>query len=152
MKSNIAFIALGSNIGKRKQNIENALAKIKNLPESAIASASSIIETKPVGNTRQPDFLNCVIKLETKLTPTELLNYLLRIESEMGRVRKEKWGPRIIDLDILFFDDEIIETKDLTIPHPEILNRAFILQLMNEIAKDYIHPRERKTIEELAGH
>lgn len=151
MKSNIAFIALGSNIGKRKQNIENALAKIKKLPESAIASTSSIIETKPVGNTKQPDFLNCVIKLETKLTSAELLNYLLRIEDEMGRVRKEKWGPRIIDLDILFFNDEIIETKDLTIPHPEILNRAFILQLMNEIAKDYVHPRERKTIEELAG-
>ncbi|MGC9337405.1 MAG: 2-amino-4-hydroxy-6-hydroxymethyldihydropteridine diphosphokinase [Candidatus Cloacimonadia bacterium] len=151
MKSNIAFIALGSNIGKRKQNIENALAKIKKLPESAIASTSSIIETKPVGNTKQPHFLNCVIKLETKLTSAELLNYLLRIEGEMGRVRKEKWGPRIIDLDILFFNDEIIETKDLTIPHPEILNRAFILQLMNEIAKDYVHPRERKTIEELAG-
>jgi 2-amino-4-hydroxy-6-hydroxymethyldihydropteridine diphosphokinase len=150
MKNNIAFIALGSNLGDRRENIARALEKIRDLPESSILRQSSIIETKPVGNTNQPDFLNSVIKIKTGLSPAQLLNHLLQIESEMGRVRKERWGPRIIDLDILFFNDEIIQTPDLTIPHPEILNREFILNLMNEIAPDFVHPVEKKTIEGLA--
>lgn len=150
MKSNIAFIALGSNLGEKKQNIEKALKRIQDLPQSSILYQSSIIETEPVGNVNQPDFLNCVVEINTKLHPLQLLNYLLQIENEMGRVREEKWGPRIIDLDILFFNNEIIQTPDLTIPHPEILNRKFILDLMEEIAPDFVHPIENQTIKELA--
>jgi 2-amino-4-hydroxy-6-hydroxymethyldihydropteridine diphosphokinase len=149
MNSNIVFIALGTNLGNREENIKKAILKVGELPQTLIAATSSIIDTKPIGKTNQPDFLNCVIKIKTSFTPEELLYELQKIEKEMGRIRKEKWGPRIIDLDILFFNDNIIETEKLTIPHPEILNRKFVLQLMNEIAPEFVHPIEKKTIEQL---
>ncbi len=110
---------------------------------------SSIIETRPVGNIHQPDFLNCIIQCETELSPSELMKTLLRIERNLGRVRKEKWGPRTIDCDILFFDNEISDTDELKLPHPEIMNRSFILQLMNELAPEFIHPKLNKSMEQL---
>ncbi len=134
MKYNVVFIGLGSNLGNREENIKKAILKISELLQTSIIATSSIINTKPIGKTDQPDFLNCVIKIETKYTPNRLLNELQNIENDMGRIRGEKWAPRIIDLDILFFNDEIINTKNLQIPHPEILNRKFVLQLMKEFA------------------
>ena len=149
MKYNVVFIGVGSNLGNREENIKKAILKISELPQTSVLATSSIINTKPIGKRDQPDFLNCIIKIETKYTSNGLLTELQNIESDMGRIRKEKWGPRVIDLDILFFNDEIIETEDLTIPHPEILNREFILCLMKEIAPKFVHPIEKKTIEEL---
>ena len=146
---NIVFIGLGSNLGNRKENIITALQKIGKLPKTAIIKLSSIINTKPVGITNQPDFLNCIVQIKTILDPEQLLLELLKIEREMGRIRKQKWGPRIIDMDILFFNNEIINTQDLTVPHPEILNRKFVLTSMKEIAPQFLHPIEKKTIEEL---
>lgn len=146
---NIVFIGLGSNLGNRKENIITALQKIGKLPKTAIIKSSSIINTKPVGITNQPDFLNCIVQIKTILDPEKLLLELLKIEREMGRIRKQKWGPRIIDLDILFFNNEIINTQDLTVPHPEILNRKFVLTSMKEIAPQFVHPIEKKIIKEL---
>ncbi|MBC8313477.1 MAG: 2-amino-4-hydroxy-6-hydroxymethyldihydropteridine diphosphokinase [Candidatus Cloacimonetes bacterium] len=149
MTENIVFIGLGSNLGNRKKNLKSAINKIKNLHKISLISKSSIIETKPVGNVNQPDFLNCIIKIRTELNPGKLLSKLLQIEKKMGRIRKKKWEPRIIDLDILFFNDEIINTKNLQIPHPEILKRKFILASMNEIASKFVYPKTNKKIEEL---
>jgi len=149
MKYNVVFIGVGSNLGNREENIKKAILKTSELPQTSVLATSSIINTKPIGKRDQPDFLNCIIKIETKYTSNGLLTELQNIESDMGRIRKEKWGPRVIDLDILFFNDEIIETEDLTIPHPEILNREFILYLMKEIIPKFVHPIEKKTIEEL---
>ena len=149
MNSNIAFIGLGSNLGNREENIKIAFQKIEKVTNIKIIKSSSIINTKPVGITNQPDFLNCVIQINTILEPEPLLYELLKIEKEMGRVRKQKWCPRIIDLDILFFYNVILETENLTIPHPEILNRKFVLTSMKEIAPKFVHPREKKTIEEI---
>ena len=147
--ANIVFIGLGSNLGNREENLKTAKNKIGKLPKTSIILSSSIINTKPVGYTAQPDFLNCILKVKTELNSEELLKKLLQIEKEMGRIRKEKWEPRIIDLDILFFNDEIIKTENLTIPHPEILNRKFILSSMKEIAPEFVHPSEKKTMERL---
>jgi len=149
MSANVVFIGLGSNLGDREKNIKKAILKIGELLQTSIVVTSSIINTKSIGKADQPDFLNCVIKIETKYTPNRLLAELQNIESEMGRIRKEKWGPRIIDLDILFFNDEIINTKNLQIPHPEILKRKFVLTSMNEIAPQFVHPIEKKTMEQL---
>ena len=108
--------------------------------------------TKPVGNIHQPDFLNCIVECETELNSYELMQTLLNIEKKLGRERKEKWGPRTIDLDILFFNDKITDTDDLKIPHPEIINRPFILQLMNELAPKFMHPKLNQTMEQLYEH
>ena len=110
---------------------------------------SSIIETKPVGNIHQPDFLNCIIQCDSELSPLELMQTLLNIEKKLGRERKEKWGPRTIDCDILFFNNEVKDTDELKLPHPEIMNRTFILQLMKELAPEFIHPKLNKTMEQL---
>ncbi|MEA3475605.1 MAG: 2-amino-4-hydroxy-6-hydroxymethyldihydropteridine diphosphokinase [Candidatus Cloacimonadota bacterium] len=149
MKYNVVFIGIGSNLGNREGNIKKAILKISELPQTSIVTTSSIINTKPIGKAGQPDFLNCVIKIETNFNAQKLLTQLKKIESDMGRIRGEKWGPRIIDLDILFFNDEIINTKNLQIPHPEILKRKFILTSLKEIAPEFVHPIEKKTIEDL---
>jgi len=114
-----------------------------------VKKCSSIITTKPVGKTDQPDFMNCVVEIETELKPEELLKNCRMSKEKMGRKRREKWGARIIDLDIIFYNNEIIKTENLTIPHPEILNRKFILESMKEIAPEFVHPIKKKKIEEL---
>lgn len=149
MKYNVVFIGVGSNLGNREKNIKKAILKINKLLQTSIVATSSIINTKPIGKRDQPDFLNCIIRIETNFNAEKLLTQLKKIESDMGRIRGEKWGPRIIDLDILFFNDEIINTKNLQIPHPEILERKFVLNSMNEIAPEFVHPIEKKTIEQL---
>jgi len=144
-----ALIAIGSNLGTPKKNCIEAIDIISSSPGIKTISKSSFYQTAPVGNTEQNWFINSVIKISTQLNPDILLAVLLEIESKMGRIRKEKWGPRIIDLDLLFYDNLIIKQKDLTLPHPEIQKRNFVLQPLNEIEGNFIHPSINKSINTL---
>ena len=147
--SHNAFIAIGSNLGIPKENCIEAIDIISSNPDIKITSKSSFYQTAPVGNTKQGWFINAVIKVSTQLTSDILLSALLKIESKMGRIRNEKWGPRIIDLDLLFYDNIVIKQKDLTLPHPEIQKRNFVLKPLNEIGENYIHPTLQKSISTL---
>jgi 2-amino-4-hydroxy-6-hydroxymethyldihydropteridine diphosphokinase len=141
------FICLGTNIGDRGQNLAQALQHLK--AYIAIEAASSVYETQPVGFDDQPWFLNMVVKGATALSPRGLLAGLWSIEQSMGRQRTIKQGPRIIDLDILFYSDKIINEEGLIIPHPEIQSRGFVLVPLNEIAPEFIHPGLAQNIRSL---
>jgi len=142
-----AFIALGSNLGDKRKNIEIAIEKIKE-KGIKILKVSSIIETEPYGYKDQDSFLNAVCLVETSLDPFSLLRVLLNIEEEMGRKRIFKWGPRNIDLDIIFYDDLVIESEELIIPHPDAHNRTFVMGPISEIEPDFVHPvLKRKVID-----
>jgi 2-amino-4-hydroxy-6-hydroxymethyldihydropteridine diphosphokinase len=142
-----AFIALGSNLGDKRKNIEIAIEKIKEKGIN-ILKVSSIIETEPYGYKDQDSFLNAVCLVETSLDPFSLLRVLLNIEEEMGRKRTFKWGPRNIDLDIIFYDDLVIESEELIIPHPDAHNRTFVMGPISEIEPDFVHPvLKRKVID-----
>ena len=130
------YIGLGSNMGKLPQNLHTALGLIARINSTTVKKVSTFHITKPVGKTDQPDFLNAVAFLLTTLTPQKLLSELLKIENKMGRVRTEKWGPRIIDLDILMYDHLKLETPELTLPHPHMHERDFVLKPLKEIAPD----------------
>ena len=138
------FIGLGTNLGDREQNLRHALGYIRHFLR--IEQASSIYETQPVGFSDQGWFLNMVVRGTTLLSPEELLRCLLSAEAAMGRKRTVRNGPRIIDLDILFYADRIISSEDLHIPHPEIQNRSFVLTPLHEIAPGFIHPKLQKSI------
>ena len=145
-KRHKVYLSLGTNMGDKKKNLETAIERINNIENTKVTKSSKILETKPFGYTEQDDFLNACLKVETLLEPQEFLDKILKIELEMGRVREFKWGPRIIDIDILFFDREIIEEDNLAVPHPWICEREFVLEPLSEIAPNLIHPLERKTI------
>ncbi len=147
MNKNI-FLLLGSNLGDRQRNLLLAKRSIEALAGKIIMQ-SSIYETEAWGKTDQEAFLNQVIEIDSQYTPQVLLSLLLRIEIDLGRERKEKWGPRIIDLDILFCGDEIISTTDLTLPHPAIAERRFTLIPLVEIAPNFIHPKLKKSCRQL---
>lgn len=142
------WIALGSNMGEGRKNLDLAI-KMMNERGVLVEKVSTYIETEPYGYTEQDNFVNAVCVAETKLSPRELLEVLLKIELDMGRVRIIKWGPRIIDLDILFYEDLIIDEEDLKVPHIEIQKRSFVLEPMNEINPDKIHPVFKKTVHQL---
>jgi 2-amino-4-hydroxy-6-hydroxymethyldihydropteridine diphosphokinase len=108
-----------------------------------------MIETKPYGNIDQPDFINCVIKIDTDITAENLLSKCLTFENELGRKRNEKWGPRTIDIDVLFYGKTIVNLEQLTIPHPDMHNREFVLRSLNEICPDFVHPVINKKIKEI---
>ena len=145
-KWHTVYLSLGTNMGDKKKNLLEAIEKIGKLENTKVTSQSTILETEPFGYTEQDMFLNACIEIKTLFTPQELLEKLLGIELEMGRVRTIKWGPRIIDIDILFFDDEIIQDKNLAVPHPWISERMFVLEPLCEIAPNLIHPLERKPV------
>lgn len=145
-KWHTVYLSLGTNMGDKKKNLLEAIEKIGKLENTKVTSQSTILETEPFGYTEQDMFLNACIEIKTLFTPQELLEKLLSIELEMGRVRTIKWGPRIIDIDILFFDDEIIQDKNLAVPHPWISERMFVLEPLCEIAPNLIHPLERKPV------
>ena len=146
---NIAYLILGGNKGDKIQNLESAIQLIKDRV-GEIQKKSGIYSTKAWGNTNQPDFINQVIRINTNLSSFDLLTKLLKIEEELGRVRTDqKWMERTMDIDILFFNSEIINSADLTVPHPYIKERKFVLVPMAEIAGDFIHPVFNKTITEL---
>ena len=132
------FIALGTNLGNRLANLQAAIQSMP--PEVIVLAESHIYETPPWGYKDQPAFLNMVIKAETELEPEQLLQYLKELETELGREQSFHWGPRLIDLDILFYDDLVIDTPPLVIPHPRLHERAFVLIPLADVAPDYIHP------------
>ena len=144
-----AYIAVGSNIGNPLKNCTEAIHKISKNDYIKIISKSSFYQTSPIGHIKQEYFVNSVVKINTSLTPESLLPYLLNIETEMGRIRKEKWGPRVIDLDLLFYDSLILNKEAITIPHPELQKRNFVLKPLCEIAETLIHPKLKKTIKTL---
>jgi 2-amino-4-hydroxy-6-hydroxymethyldihydropteridine diphosphokinase len=130
---NTAYISLGSNIGNRYDNLVNAINQLVSYPVIRLVNISSVYETDPVGYVDQDLFLNMVIKVQTSLSALELLDLCLKIEVELGRKREIKWGPRTIDLDILTFNQENIESEKLHVPHPRMLERAFVLVPLVEI-------------------
>ncbi len=143
-----AYIGLGSNIGDREGHLNNAL-QLLNDRQSKVVRVSGFYSTKPVGYTAQEDFLNCVAEINTLLTPPELLRFLQSIENRLKRERIIKWGPRTIDLDILLYDDTIIEEETLIIPHPRMHERLFVLVPLSEIAPNTIHPVLHKRVIDL---
>lgn len=146
--SNKVVLGLGGNVG----NVQNTLTKCIDLLSCKLGEVqlkSSLYKTKAWGVENQPDFINQVIEIETDLSPTECLTVCQNIEQELGRVRQAKWHQRTIDIDVLFFNDEIINTPDLKIPHPFIQDRNFVLFPLAEILPNYRHPKLKKTILEL---
>lgn len=136
----IAFIGIGSNMGNPSANCLEAMGRIEEIGDVEIMSRSSLYRSAPVGLTEQGWFVNCVIGIATSLPPLPLLKKLMAIEDVMGRVRKEKWGGRVIDLDILLYGNKIIREEGLTIPHPLMHERGFVLIPLEEIAPDIPHP------------
>ena len=149
MVSHITYLALGTNLGDRPAHLR---AAIKALPPSIVhCQSSGIYETPPWGVEDQPPFLNMAMKCETALEPESLLKRLKQLEIQLGRQQSFRWGPRLIDLDILFYDELILNTGQLMIPHPRLHERAFVLVPLAEIAPDLIHPVLKKSVKELAA-
>lgn len=144
-----AYVAFGSNMGNREEYIREALEALKANPQINVNKISDVIETKPYGVVEQDDFLNGVLEIETLLSPEELLDVLHEIENTADRKRTLRWGPRTLDLDILFFDKLVYESERLVIPHVDIENRDFVLKPMCMIAPNLRHPILRKTIAQL---
>lgn len=142
-----AYIGIGTNLGDKEKNIKNAVRLLKEKCE--IIKSSPLYKTEPVGFKNQDWFINCVIEARTKLAPYELLHFLKDIEKSMGRAKAIKYGPRIIDLDILYYGDLILKEKNLTIPHPRMHKRLFILAPLVDISPDFIHPKLKKGIKAL---
>jgi 2-amino-4-hydroxy-6-hydroxymethyldihydropteridine diphosphokinase len=143
------FLGFGSNIGDRAANIERACRLIAEIEGVRLVRTSSLIETEPVGYENQPDFINAVLEIGTALTPRELLTATKEIEQRMGRTRTVRFGPRIIDVDILLFGQRVIDEPGLTIPHPRMHERRFVLGPLAEIAPEAVHPVSKKTVTEL---
>lgn len=141
-----AYIALGSNMGESRRLISEAVEKLDLAPQNHVVRQSELIITKPYGFKEQDDFLNGCLELDTLLEPEELLDFTQKIEAEAGRERLIHWGPRTLDLDVIFYDDEIIKTERLTVPHPDMKNRMFVLKPMCEIAPYFVHPVYKKTM------
>lgn len=144
-----SLLGLGTNMGDRNAALAQAMQHIANLPFTSIMKQSDIIETAPWGIIDQPAFLNMAIDIETALPPGDLLKELLQIEEIMGRIRTQKWGPRIIDIDILSYENVKMNTSELTLPHPFITERSFVLLPLSQIAPDLL--LEGKTVIEWVG-
>ncbi len=138
------FVALGSNLGDREANLELALLRMDD--HLGLVACSTFVETEPVGVTDQPKFLNAVAELETELAPGELLERLLEIERELGRdrAREERWGPRTLDLDLLLYGDETVDEPGLTVPHPRLAERLFVLEPLHELDPELVLPDGRR--------
>ena len=147
--SHIVYIALGTNLGERSENLRAAIRGLA--PDVVVLAESRIYETPPWGYEDQPSFLNMVVKAETDLEPGTLLNYLKQLEVDLGRENSIRWGPRLIDLDILFYDDLVIESPPLVIPHPRLHERGFVLVPLADVAAEFIHPVLGKQVWELLG-
>ncbi len=146
----IAYIGLGTNLGDRLGNIQEALRKLDDLPIIQLVRVSSVYETAPVGVTDQPFFLNLVVAVRTSLAPQALLDALLHIENQMGRVRTERWGPRVIDMDLLLYGGAQVALPGLTVPHPRLRERGFVLIPLAEIAPELTLPGDGKKVADIA--
>lgn len=145
---NRAFLLIGGNLGNREENLTRAKSLIQQ-HGGVIRHASSLYETAAWGKTDQPSFLNQALEIETRLTAKQLMRLILELEKSIGRERTEKYGPRIIDIDILLFNEEQYDDSFLKIPHPEMQNRRFALTPLSEIAPDFQHPVLKKSISQL---
>jgi 2-amino-4-hydroxy-6-hydroxymethyldihydropteridine diphosphokinase len=146
----VVYLGIGSNMGDRQQQIEKAIVLLKENKEIEVAAVSSLVETDPEGGAPQESFLNGALRIKTDLLPLDLLSQLKIIERRLGRVKSGPNSPRPIDLDILFYDDVVIMNgKTLSIPHPRIASRVFVLKPLLEIAPDFLHPKLKKTVRQL---
>lgn len=143
----LAYLSLGSNVGDRAANLQEAISRLAGLGN--VTAVSCFYETEPIEVTAQPWFLNCVVALDTEKMPKQLLAGILDMEQQMGRRRVQKKGPRTIDIDILLFGNSIVDTADLTIPHPAMHERRFVLEPMAEIAPEVRHPVFKRTMREM---
>ncbi|RUL49122.1 2-amino-4-hydroxy-6-hydroxymethyldihydropteridine diphosphokinase [Lysinibacillus antri] len=148
---NNVYLSLGTNIGEREQNLKQAVTMLQTKEDVVVEAVSSIYETAPVGFVNQPSFLNIALYIKTSKSPLKTLELCQSIENELGRVREFRWGPRIIDLDILLYNHENIETENLIVPHPRMFDRAFVLVPLLEIAnsplQDHLLKAQQKLIE-----
>lgn len=143
------YLSLGSNMGDRKSFLEFGIASLEEMREVKLLKTSSFYDTSPYGKTNQPQFLNACVEIKTFLSPEELLDRIHKIEAEGGRERKERWGPRTLDIDILLYGDDVLKEDFLQIPHIDMHNREFVLEPLAEIAPHILHPVERKSIDSL---
>ncbi|MFD1317271.1 2-amino-4-hydroxy-6-hydroxymethyldihydropteridine diphosphokinase [Loigolactobacillus zhaoyuanensis] len=143
------YLSIGSNIGDRKAQLQQAIMALENEPAIEVIQVSSVYETSPVGGVVQDDFYNCAVHLATSLSAAELLKIIQQIEQKQKRRRLIHWGPRTIDLDILWYDDATIETANLTIPHPEMAKRAFVLVPLQEITSGQQQQKIEKLLQAL---
>ena len=143
----LVYLSLGSNLGNPKMELHRAIENLRSL--GSVSKVSSFYETEPVERTAQPWFVNCAVELKTEKMPRQLIKAVLKLEEGMGRKRTQDKGPRNIDIDILLFGNSIVDTKELTIPHPAMHQRRFVLEPLAEIAPQQQHPLLKKTIREL---
>lgn len=144
----LVYLSLGSNLGDRENYLREAISRLGSL--GAIKQVSGFYETQPVEvQNEQPWFLNCALDMETELMPLEFLGRMLRVEQSMGRVRTEPKGPRTIDIDIVFFGNDVLDTPELTVPHPAMHQRRFVLEPLAEIAPAIVHPVLKRTVRDL---
>jgi len=147
MDEHTIYLALGSNMGNRAANLKEAISALS--PQMEVKARSKVYETPPWGFAEQEKFLNQVLKVKTYLAPLPLLKHLKRLEVALGRKASFQNGPRLIDIDILFYDDLVLETPELVIPHPHVHERGFVLLPMLDIAPDFVHPVKKQSVQEL---
>jgi 2-amino-4-hydroxy-6-hydroxymethyldihydropteridine diphosphokinase len=147
--SNVAYLSLGSNLGNRLEFLRKAIQLLHEHPQIRVVDVSSVYETEPVGYIEQDRFLNMAVKIETTLSPEQLLDTCLEIEKSLGRVREVKWGPRTIDLDILLYNDDNRKTEKLIVPHPRLQDRAFVLIPLLEIDRSLQHPTLQQPLQQM---
>ncbi len=147
----LVCLSLGSNLGDRAEYLRRALEAVAALPDTRLVAQSSIHETAPWGVTEQPSFLNLAAEIETALGPLELLNAVKALELRLGRTPGPQWGPRVVDIDLVLWQDVVMETDALTLPHPRFRERAFVLLPLREIAPDAVDPVTGRTVAELAA-
>jgi 2-amino-4-hydroxy-6-hydroxymethyldihydropteridine diphosphokinase len=151
MKIHRVFLGIGSNVGDRAKFLNRATAELKRVKDTKIVWTSSVYETDAYGKTDQPKFLNAIVEIETSLAPPELLDEIKAVEGRTGRTPMERWGPREIDVDILLYEGLVYSDDRVTVPHPELEKRKFVLVPFREIAPDVVHPVTGLTVEELAA-